>query len=300
MRLRLTTAIGVFCAAVVFGASQVGAATSSHTRLVFHGFTNVREMGINGGQVRTLDQETGGGGALSPVVSDVSAPDSGRRIVAVVQKNADVGRGLVPVSKILTFLGDGTQRRVRFGPFGDEVIRTVAISADSRFIAFDRQGDLYVARTGRGPMRRVLSGRIQAPNFSPDGRKIVFEQNTSGNQDIYVVNRDGSGLRQLTSGEADETDPVYSPDGRLIAFASDTGGGEVRIMRANGSAERTVVRTGAGELTHPDFSPGGGSLAFSGKREGRFRFFTIRIDGSNRRIVNRAVGGKGPQRVRPR
>ena len=298
MRSRISAIGATLLLLGAIGATQVGAADSPNTRIVFHGYDNIREIRANGGNARTLDRETGGGGALAPIVSDVAVPDSGRRIVAVVQKNADLGRSLVPVSKILLFRGDGTHRSVRFGPFGDEVIRTIAISADSRFIAFDRSGDLYVARTGRGPMRRILEGRIQAPAFSPNGQKIAFEQNTSGNQDIYVINRDGSGLRRLTSGEEDETDPVFSPNGRLIAFARDTAGGEVRIMRANGSADRTIVRTGAGELTHPDFSPGGGSLVFIGKRSGSFRLFTIRTNGANRRIVNREVAAKGPQWVR--
>jgi TolB protein len=189
---------------------------------------------------------------------------------------------------------------VRFGPFGDEVIRTVAISADSRFIAFDRNGDLYVARTGRGPMRRIAVDRIQAPAFSPDGERIVFEQNNSGNQDIWMIKTDGSDMRRLTSSNADETDPVFSPNGRLIAFGADVDGGQVRLMRPNGSRVRTVVRSGASELTHPDFSPGGNALVFIGRREGSFRLFTVRIDGSNRRIVSRTVGAKGPQWARRR
>ena len=292
-------ALGAIFLLAVLCATQVGAAPSPNTRIVFHGFDNIREIGANGGNARTLQRETGGNGALTPQVKDVAVPDSGRRIVAVVQKYADVGRGpLVPVSKVLLFRGDGTHRSVRFGPFGDEVIRTIAISADSRFIAFDRNGALYVARTGRGPMRRILETNVQAPAFSPDGERIAIERNISGNQDIWVINRDGSGLRRLTSSNADETDPVFSPDGRLIAFGSDVDGGQVRVMRADGSRVRTVARSGAFELTHPDFSPGGNALVFIGRREGSFRLFTVRTDGSNRRIVSRTVGAKGPQWVR--
>jgi dipeptidyl aminopeptidase/acylaminoacyl peptidase len=283
---------------VALGATEGGAASRPNSRIVFHGFQTVREIAASGGHARTLDEETGGNGAHTPRVVDVAVPDSGRRIAAVVQKFVDVGGSLALVSKVLTFRGDGSHRNVRIGPFGDESIRTVAISADSRFIAFDRNGDLYIARTGRGPMHRILQNHIQAPAFSPSGERIAFEQNNAGNQDIWVVNRNGSGLRRLTSSPADETDPVFSPDGHLIAFSSDMAGGEVRIMRADGSAVRSIVRTGADEFAHPDFSPGGGSFVFSGKRNHRFRFFTIRINGSNRRIVSRGVGGRGPQWAR--
>src|SRR5688500_235375 len=101
MRGRLAAAAGAIALIAVGGATQVGAAPSPNTRIVFHGFDNGREIGANGGNAGTLDRETGGGGALAPQVKDVAMPDSGRRILAVVQKNADVGRSLVTVSKIL-------------------------------------------------------------------------------------------------------------------------------------------------------------------------------------------------------
>lgn len=70
----------------------------------------------------------------------------------------------------------------------------------------------------------------EEPAWSPDGSQIAFSSNRSGNYDIYVMNSDGSHLRQLTSdpfaslyfipGNADDHTPTWSPDGKRIAFVS--------------------------------------------------------------------------------
>ena len=56
------------------------------------------------------------------------------------------------------------------------------------------------------------------PRFSPDGQLIVFESQRVGNYDIYVMNRDGSGERQLTNSPEDDTEPSWMGD--QIVFTS--------------------------------------------------------------------------------
>jgi serine/threonine-protein kinase len=63
-----------------------------------------------------------------------------------------------------------------------------------------------------------------APAFSPNGQQIAFMSRRDGNWNIYVVNSDGTGLRQLTEDPAQDGLPAWSPDGRAIAFVSNRGG----------------------------------------------------------------------------
>ena len=81
--------------------------------------------------------------------------------------------------------------------------------------------------------------------WSPDGRKILFVR--SGHPDIYVMNADGTGQRNLTRSVtrpfATDTAPAWSPDGRKILFVSNRDrNGEVYVMNADGSGKRKLTQ----------------------------------------------------------
>ena len=85
------------------------------------------------------------------------------------------------------------------------------------------------------PPRRPLPYPHQHPLGGGSGL-IAFVSDRDGNQEIYVMNADGSGLTSLTNNAADDYDPAWSPDGRQIAFYSDRDGNwEIYLMNADGS-----------------------------------------------------------------
>ena len=61
---------------------------------------------------------------------------------------------------------------------------------------------------------------VQAPAWSPDGRTIVFVSWRDGNGEVYAMDANGSGPRNLTQNPAKDVRPAWSPDGRSIAFVS--------------------------------------------------------------------------------
>ena len=94
----------------------------------------------------------------------------------------------------------------------------------------------------------------RAPDWSPDGRKIVFQRGKAF-VSVYSIGSDGSGLRRLTKGSRPfDTGPSWSPDGTRIVFAH---GGDLWAMRPDGSGRRDLTNTKGLSKTEdtPDWQP---------------------------------------------
>ena len=71
------------------------------------------------------------------------------------------------------------------------------------------------AGNGDGEEMRWAEGPIPSPSAAPAG-KIAFTSDRDGNDEVYVMNADGSGLARLTSEKAVDKDPVWSPPRRSV------------------------------------------------------------------------------------
>lgn len=105
------------------------------------------------------------------------------------------------------------------------------------------------------------------PAWSPDGTRLAFVSYRSGGSDIYVVNADGSGLRNLSPNDFPaatfESSPAWSPDGTRIAFSSDRDGFRtIWSMRADGSDMVQLTRDIDARDDEPSWSPEGQRIAF--------------------------------------
>jgi TolB protein len=111
--------------------------------------------------------------------------------------------------------------------------------------------DIFIANLrepGRG-LRRPAQGNDKIHNqlasISPDGTKLAFMSNRTGDFDIWVVNSDGTGLRNLTNyPRAADGAPTWSPDGAFIAFTSDRNTGttpQLFVMTADGTNQRRLA-----------------------------------------------------------
>jgi len=124
-------------------------------------------------------------------------------------------------------------------------------------------------RKASTPTMLISSTRTESdPRYSPDGRKIVFISNRSGNSNMWVCDADGKNPTQLTDGRYVDT-PSWSPDGRLIAFNSVvSGNSDIYTIGSDGGVVRRLTSDPSAETT-PSWSPDGNWLYFSSTRTGR-------------------------------
>ena len=121
---------------------------------------------------------------------------------------------------------------------------------------------------------------IDIISISPDGKWIAFDSNRSGNQDIWIMRKDGSELRQLTTNAAHDWVGSWSPDGNRIAFQSfRRGNRDLYVMPVAGGAVTALTNHPAEDFI-PVWSPDGEKIAFSSNRSGNMDVWVMTSDGS--------------------
>ena len=152
----------------------------------------------------------------------------------------------------LSALADSYSADRRFRTYVKDVIRDKKFEDDQGVIQTVQQqvptvffyDSLYSAE------ERVTyfgSGDAFDPAWSPTAQRIALVSNDSGNDEIWVINHDGSGALQLTRNAWEwDKHPSWSPDGRQIVFWSnqDTGRSQLWIINADGSNRRMVRYSG--------------------------------------------------------
>ena len=107
-----------------------------------------------------------------------------------------------------------------------------------------------------------------APSWSADSTKLAFSSDETGNQDIYVMNADGTGRVKLTDREAKDMEPSWSPDGEWIAFLSRSQGKtDIHRVRPDGSGLASLTVHPAQLYSRPIWSPDGTKIAFTSNRD---------------------------------
>ena len=137
----------------------------------------------------------------------------------------------------------GNERRLTVNPERRHWRRLVARRVEDRVLVAARwqHGGLRDGRDRDEPgaphqPRAEDGGRLA---WSPDGSRIAFSSFRDDNDEIYVMNADGTNLRRMTNHPAKDRYPAWSPDGQRLAFSSHRDGNdEIYVMNADGTGSR--------------------------------------------------------------
>ncbi len=151
---------------------------------------------------------------------------------------------------------------------------TVDVSPDGKMLVFDLLGDIYVMPIEGGEAKLLLSGPAYEtqPKWSPDGKKIAFTSDRDGLENIWVIDADGSNLRQITKErERQVKDPIWTPDGQYIIARKhyrntrSLGAGEMWMWHIGGGSglQLTQRRNWEQNSAEPELSPDGRYLYWS-------------------------------------
>lgn len=125
----------------------------------------------------------------------------------------------------------------------------------------------------------------------PVGPRILLTSERTGNNEVYVMNMDGTQLQQLTDHIAKDEDPTASPDGAQIAFTTDREGDwEIYVMNADGSNQRNLTRQDGDDYA-ASWSPDGNQITFYSTRDNVRQIYVMNADGSNQRRISRPDNG---------
>ena len=116
--------------------------------------------------------------------------------------------------------------------------------------------------------------------LAASGEKIAFVSDRDGNNEIYIMDTDGSNATNLTNHPANDRHPSWSPDGQSIAFASRRDDNIFDIYTLDVESRSVTRLTDRGSNTRPAWSPDGSRIAFVSDRFGDKDVMIMNADGS--------------------
>ena len=166
---------------------------------------------------------------------------------------------------------------------------SVDVSPDGKTIIFDLLNDIYSMPAGGGEAKAILSGPAtqRSPQFSPDGRKILYLSDETGADNIWIADPDGRNPQQVTRENlAMITGPAWVPDGRAVVAIKRSAANhemrtsELRYFEIGGAVERQLVEPpkSGKDMQEPRYSP-----------DGRYLYYTERVAGTHYVYNNTAL-----------
>jgi tricorn protease len=170
-------------------------------------------------------------------------------------------------------------------------IEDFSLSPKGERALFVARGDVFTAPIEKGPTRnltRTSGSHDKWARWSPDGRKIAFISDRTGEEEVWLIDQDGSGKpEQLTSGgKAMRYAAEWAPDGKRLAFGDKDG--RLYVLTVADRKLAQIADDTYGMIRDYNWSPCGGHLAFSMGDPSNFRSVWIWSveDGKPRRVTS--------------
>jgi Tol biopolymer transport system component/predicted Ser/Thr protein kinase len=176
------------------------------------------------------------------------------------------------------------------------VIRNIVFSRDGSKLAYSRYR--RVANIWRIP---ILGDRlatwadsqqltfdeahVEGLDLSPDGKRLVFSSDRSGNKDLWLMPSEGGEMEQLTTDPFPDWMPSWSPNGEEIAFHTiRSGNRDIWVIPVEGGPARQLTHHPSTDWL-PTWSPDGSEIAFVSARSGQLSIWVAPVDGGEPRHV---------------
>jgi tricorn protease len=170
-------------------------------------------------------------------------------------------------------------------------IEDFGLSPKGERVVMVARGDIFTLPIEKGPTRNLTNSsnaHDKWGRWSPDGSKIAFISDMDGEDEVYLVNQDGSGKpEQLTHGfKAMLYAPEWAPDGRHIAFSDKDA--KLYVLTLDDKKVAQIAQDQRGDLRDYTWSSDGGHLAFTLGNPNEFRSVYIWsvADGQTHRVTN--------------
>ncbi len=114
-------------------------------------------------------------------------------------------------------------------------------------------------------------------------KKLIFNSNRDGNENIYSINIDGTELTRLTDNPGSDLYPEVSPDNEKIAYTADIGGvWQIMVMDWDGSNKRQITNNNF-RSAYPSWSYDSAYIYFEAYIDGDWELFRIKSDGTEQK-----------------
>ncbi len=216
----------------------------------------------------------------------IASPSSGG---LVYTKNGDIHSYDVATGTSTPIItAPGTQSFASVSPDGRRVCFETTQTGDLEIFCTDRYGNNAVNMT------RDADAADGMPRFSPDGSKIAYHRRAPGDPaalyQIWIMNADGTGKRQVTSEPRYMGEPQWFPDSSGLVFDGDKPDRNILVSNLDGSGLQ-VINDQPGEQHSPSVSPDGQFISYASSENGVFQIYRMDADGSNQTALTTPAQG---------